>query len=395
MKNAIFFQLIALVLLSCGGVNKIQHVVNEGNYGGAITLAIEKISKNKGHKKFKDHILILEDAFERFTRSEQANIKVLESESNPENLEKIYRKLLSLQRIQDRIKALLPLAIDQTGQQAQFEFASYESKIAETKSLLTAHLYDLGVSKINNAQSKSDYREAWNLLSDVEELYPNQLNTRQLLQEARCKGTYNVLVSFENLTEEKLPDFLVLELMALNNRTKSNGWAEFYRLPNPEVPFDFEVILGVEEIIVTPNRLIENQKTMEKEINEGKQPVLDRRGNVVKVSLGNPIEKEKTRRVKSKFNLITQEKTGWVSGKIAVVDLQSGNTISVTRVRHESNFRHQFARQRGDLRALEKWQRRLLNRKALPFPSIYELASDAGQKVNSDLTTILNREPFR
>lgn len=372
-----------------------QQAVNDGNYEGAITQAIEKISKNKDHKKFKEHILILEDAFKRFTQAEQTALKTLDGENNPENLEKIYRKLLSLQRVQERIKALLPLSIDETGQQAQFEFASYESKIAETKLLLTAHLYDLGVSIINNAQNKSDYREAWNVLSDVEDLNPNHLDTRQLLQEARSKGTYNVLVSFENLTEEPLPDFLVLELMALNANTNRSGWSEFYRNPEPNVPFDFEVILGLEKIWVTPDRFMENHKTMEKEINEGKQPVLDRSGNVVKDSLGNPIEKDKIRRIRSKFNLITQQKTGWISGKIAVVDILTGNTISITPVRSESNFRHQFATQRGDPRALEKWQRRMLNRKPMPFPTAYELAGDASRGINSDLIGILNREPFR
>jgi hypothetical protein len=394
MKQLLFFSILSLMLISCSGVKKTRQAVNNGNQQWAIYQAIEKISKDKTHKRNQPYILLLEEAFQKNMQTELARIDFLEKEAHPENLRSRYNSLNDLKRIQERVAPLLPLQISAEQRMAFFEFLDYDQRILDTKEQLVDYNYNQGVAMFTQASTKAEYRTAWELLNETEALHPDFKDTREMMSLARERGIYNVLLTAQNLTGMELPEMLEAELLDVSKTNNRNTWAQYYRYPNRQISYDYEVVLALDQILISPDRLHENQKTFEKVISEGKKVVVNRKGEVIRDSLGNPVETEQLKKVKSNFKLITQEKSGMLSGTIAVIDMQTGETMDIKKVRGDSYFRHQYAVQRGDARALEKWQRRMLRRGPQPFPSPMEIIRLAGDEIRSDLHSILRQNPF-
>lgn len=394
MKQSLFLSVLTFMFLACGGVKKTQQAVNNGNHEWAIFQAIDKISKDKTHKRNQPYVLLLEEAFQKNMQMELARIDFQEKEGHPDNLRSRYNSLKDLKRIQERLAPLLPLQISGEQRMAFFEFLDYDQRILDTKEQLVDYNYNQGMAMFSQANTKANYRAAWELLNEIEALHPDFKDTREIMDLARERGTYNVLLTIQNLTRMELPEILEAELLDVTNTNNRNTWAQYHRYPSRQYSYDFEVVLALDQILISPDRLQENQKTFEKVISEGKKVVVNRKGEVVRDSLGNPVETEQLKRVKSNFNLITQEKSGMLSGTIAVIDAQTGETLGVQKVRGDSYFRHQYAVQRGDARALEKWQRRLLKRGPQPFPSPMDIVSLAGDEIRSDLQSLLRQNPF-
>ena len=91
MKNKLLFVLLLLVLMACGGVKKTQEALGTGNYAAAIDRSIKGLVGNKDKKGNQPYVLLLEEAFQKYTKRELEQIKFLEREKNPANYEVIYK----------------------------------------------------------------------------------------------------------------------------------------------------------------------------------------------------------------------------------------------------------------------------------------------------------------
>jgi hypothetical protein len=394
MKKYFTLAVIGLTLFSCGGIKKTQQALNGGNYEYAITVALEKLNKNKSQKRADAYLLILEEAFQKNTVLGKQQIENWIAEDNPEHIESIFYKLQNLNRIQERIRSLLPLYLKTLQRDAHFKFEAYQELILTYRSKLSAHLYDVSQNLIVNAQSKTDFKRAYINLSKLESINPNYKDTRILLQETKNKAMYLVLLRFENLTDFQIPETLELELLDTRLADQHNEWAKFHRYPESNSAYDYEIVLALRDAAVSPNQIIERQELIEKKISLGKQVVLNREGEVVKDSVGNPIETDRFTKVKSRFNMVFQQKSGMISGSIAIIDSNTGETHEIQYLSGESNFENRYATQHGDDRALEKWQQRLLKRRPVPFPSNFNMLSEAGAALRSELWDVLNRYTF-
>lgn len=255
-----FILLTAIIVLSaCSGVKKTQEALNTGNYTAAMNKAIKNLTENKTKKGHQEYIVLLEEAFAKNTAREQQEIAFLQNDGNPANLETIYNKYLQLKQIQQRIRPLLPLYINDEGRNAEFNFVNYDNQILNTKDDLAEHLYQNATNLLESAKYKADYRAAYEDLKYLEEINPGYRETAAKMDEAYNKGLEFVRVEIANQTEQIIPERLESELLDFNAFGIDNFWLQYHTNPLSNVKYDYAMNLDFMEINVSPERINETQ----------------------------------------------------------------------------------------------------------------------------------------
>ncbi|SFC51057.1 hypothetical protein SAMN04487891_112138 [Flagellimonas taeanensis] len=393
MKKILLFTTI-LMIAACGGVKKTQEALNTGNYVTAMDKAIKNLAENKTKKGNQEYITLLEEAFAKNAEREEQEIAFLQNDGNPANLETIYNKYVQLKRIQERIKPLLPLRINDQGRNARFHFENYDNDILNTKDQLSEHLYENAIGLLKSAEYKSDFRAAYDDLKYLQEINPGYKETVSKMDEAYNKGLEFVRVEIGNLTEQIIPERLERELLDFNAFGIDNFWLQYHTNPLANVKYDYAMNLDFMEINVSPERVNETQIIKEKQIADGWEYLLDRDGNAVKDSLGNKIKVDKMRTVTCKFFQFTQTKSAQIGAKVRFTDLKSGQEINAYPLSSQFVFEHIFANYQGDKRALENDLLVYLNAREVPFPSNEQMVYDAGEDLKARLKGIIAKYQF-
>jgi hypothetical protein len=393
MKKVLLLTAI-IVLAACGGVKKTQEALNTGNYVTAMNKAIKNLAENKTKKGNQEYIILLEEAFAKHAEREQQEIAFLQNDGNPANLENIYNKYLQLKQIQERIKPLLPLQINDEGRNAKFNFVNYDNKILATKDNLSEYLYENASNLLASAKYKADFRAAYDDLKYLQEINPGYKETIAKMDQAYNKGLEYVRVEIANQTEQIIPERLESELLDFNAFGIDNFWLQYHTNPLANVKYDYAMNLDFMEINVSPERVNETQIIKEKQIVDGWEYLLDRNGNVVKDSLGNKIKVDKMRTVTCKFFQFTQTKSAQIGAKVRFTDLNNGQEINAYPLSSQFVFEHVFANYQGDKRALEDDLLVYLNAREVPFPSNEQMVYDAGEDLKARLKGIVSKYQF-
>src|SRR5690606_21815971 len=186
MKQILTLSLLFILTASCTGVKRGQKALYTGDYNTVINLAIDRLSKGKDKKADQEQVVLLEDAFQKITVRDRNRIQLLQGEKNPAHSREIYNLLYNLNDIQERIAPLLPL--HRGNREAHFQFHNYNSELWEAKSNFAANLYD-EAQRLMQRNQKMEYRKAFALLTELEQLSPQYQNADQLLREAHYHGT--------------------------------------------------------------------------------------------------------------------------------------------------------------------------------------------------------------
>lgn len=393
MKKYLLFGFIGL-LLSCSGVKKTQEALNSGNYMGAINKAIVNIAENKTKRSNQTYIVLLEEGFRKNTERELQHIKFLKKDGNPSNFEEIYNAYDRLKSIQERIKPLLPLYIQDEDRSAKFTFNNYDDELISAKLNLSEFLYENATSLLNNANYKADYRNAYNDLNYLQELNPNYKNTIELREEAYQNGLDYVIVEMTNNTDMVIPKRLEDELLNLNTYGLNNLWTEYHNNRIQNQIYDYQMEVSFQAINISPEQISEKQISREKQIKDGYSFVEDQNGNVVSDSLGNSIKVDKFKTIRCDFYQFTQFKSAQVTGVVNFIDLRKQQKINQYPLSSQFIFEHSYANYEGDKRALDNNLISLLQLARVPFPSNEQMVYDAGEDIKNNLKIILNRQSF-
>tara|TARA_R110002051_G_scaffold56046_8_gene103995 strand:- start:45677 stop:46861 length:1185 start_codon:yes stop_codon:yes gene_type:complete len=393
MKKFLLLSFIGL-LLSCSGVKKTQEALNSGNYTAAINKAVLNIAENKTKKSNQTYIVLLEEGFRKNTERELQHIKFLKKEGNTANLEEIYNTYDRLKSIQERIRPLLPLYLQDENRKAQFNFKNYDDDLIAAKSNLSDYLYNQATTLLKKANYKIDYRNAYNNLKYLEELNPNYKDVTSKIDEAYLKGLDYVIVEMTNNTDKIIPKRLEDELLNLNTYGLNSNWTEYHTNRIQNQLYDYQMEVSFQDINISPEQISEKQISKEKQIKDGYTFVEDRNGNVVSDSLGNSIKIDKFKTVKCNFYQFTQFKSAQVTGVVNFIDLKKQQKINQYPLISQFVFEHMYANYDGDKRALDNDLVSLLQLARVPFPSNEQMVYDAGEDLKNNLKRILNNQSF-
>lgn len=385
---------IFTVLMACGGVKKAQEAINLGDYGSAIHKSLKNLAQNKTKKANQPYIVLLEEAYRKNTERELKNIAFLEKEDNPSNYEAIYNSYENLRNIQERIKPLLPLTIEEENRNAKFKFREYGDALLDAKEQLSEYLYDNAEELMNNAASKFDYRKAFDDFKYLNEINPGFEDSEQLMQIAYEKGLHYVKVDVVNQTQQIIPARLEQDLLNFNTYGLDEHWTRYHTNPQADITYDYDMNIAFRNISVSPERVNERQIIKEKQVKDGYRYATDTNGAIIKDSLGNKIRVDRFKTVQCDLYQFTQFKTAKVDGAVHFVDLQTKQEINSYPISSEFVFEHVYANYEGDKRALDNDLVALLNLAEVPFPTNEQMVYDAGEDLKTRIKEILKRQRF-
>ncbi|MEO0778110.1 MAG: hypothetical protein AAF146_16195, partial [Bacteroidota bacterium] len=369
----------ALLLSACTNVEKL---VDSGNYEEAIAYSVKKL-RGKNKKKQK-HVLALEKAFNKANQRDIRRMEVLKKRGSSEDWEEVYQLVQNVDRRQRLVEPLLPV-IDREGYRAEFKFVKVANLENESRNQLAVTLYEDGQRLLTIAQrdrNKSAAREAYRQLNKIERYQSAYRDTDYLLARARQIGTTRIRFKMDNSDSPVvLPRRFQEEVLAFGADELNTFWNEFYVADTPEVPMDFEVVMKVSNVAISPERIKEVEYIDREEVEDGFEYVLDENGNVMKDTLGNDIKIPRYRFVEALVFETFQHKEVRVEARLEYVDLRNRNLIDSDNLGVAAVFENYASTYRGDPRALSARSRRCIGKQPLPFPATEHLLIQAAEQL--------------
>lgn len=394
MKKILLFIGITTFVIGCGGVKKTQEALNSGDYLNAINTSIQRLTENKSKKGNQQYILLLEEAYKKNTERELQHIAFMEKGGNESDYELIFKTYSSLRSIQERIKPLLPLRLNEENRIAKFEFNDYENEIIDYREDLSEYLYDNAEHLLTTAVNKSDYRKAYEDFAYLEEISPGFEDTREKMDEALNKGMDYVNVEVVNNSQQIIPSRLSERLLNFNTYGLDQPWIKYHSNQVRNITYDYNMQISLENIAISPERVSEKQIIREKQVKDGFKYAKDRSGNIITDSLGTKIKIDKFKTVRCDFEQFIQTKSALVGGQVVFLNLKTEQQLDNYPISSEFVFEHSYATANGDKRALDDEFLPLLKLQSVPFPTNEEMVYDAGEDLKARIKDILIRQRF-
>jgi hypothetical protein len=376
MKKLLLLTILLSILISCGGRKQVEKSLNSGNYDQAISTALKKLKTNKDKKRKQAYVIMLEDAYYKVVNRDLEQIERLKKDNNPELYKNIYDIYVNLDARQEAIKPILPLRVG--NKIVSIPFNDYSDELLESREKVSDYMYEVGLELLES-DDKFKIREAYKTYEYIESINPNYDKTRELMDEAYLRGLDYVIVSIENQTNQIIPRRLEDDLLNFDTYGLNQFWTVYHASQNEDTAYDYAMQLQLKQINISPERINERQYLRKKEIVDGWEYELDGNGNVVKDTLGNDIKIDKIVDVKCRFFEYNQSKSTQVLANVAYYDIKSNQLMESFPIDSEFIFENLYARIRGDKRALNSDDRKILRNERVPFPSNEQMVYDTGE----------------
>lgn len=393
MKKTITL-LALIILLSACGKRQTRDMLTSGDYDGAILSAVDGLKGNKNAKGKQDYVYMLEEAFAKAKERDLRNINAWFKDANPQNLEKIYNTYLQLNNRQEKIRPLLPLKLLNENRDAIFPFDDYSDQIVSSKNSLSKYLYDNCKALLIN-KDKMIIRRAYDDLMYLESINPGYKDVYKLIEEAQFKGTDFVHVYTKNETNMVIPKDLESSLLDFGTYGLNDKWTVYHNNKQKNINYDYALLVNFKNIAISPEQVKEKEFSKEKQILDGKKPLLNNQGQVVKDSLGNTIMVDKYKTIRINIYEFKQFKAAQVTAKVEYLNLNTKQLIETFPLASEFVFEHIYAKYNGDKRACENEYLNYFNLKAVPFPTNEQMVFDTGNDLKNKLKDIIVRNKFR
>ena len=392
MKRLLLLSAMLMLLAGCSSKKQIEQELNSGNYDQAVNDALRQLQSRKSEKRKSKFIGILKEGYARVTERELDDIAFLKKNSNPANYVRIHEMYTTLDARQRAIEPVLPLYVN--GKEVRFTFNDYTSDMIDAKKKASQYLYSNSQALLDS-NNKFDIRKAFEDLKYLDNINPNYKNSQELMEIALQKGRDFVMVSLVNDTAQIIPSGLEDDLLDFDTYGLDDLWTMYHTQADTSVDYDYTMQLQLRQINISPERINERELLREKEIVDGWEYQLDADGNVEKDSLGNDIKIDKIVLVRARLFEITQTKSAQVIGKVVYSNLKTNQVLDTFTIDSEFIFENLFARTRGDKRALDTQDRKLLRQREVPFPSNSQMVYDTGEDLKYKLKKIIKNQSFR
>lgn len=380
------FFLVAILLTSCQTARKFTE---SGDYDSAIELCVRKL-RGKEDKK-QEYVQGLEVAFQKAQERDLALVNQLIAENRPSNWERIHDLHLLIRSRQDKVRPLIPLKA-KNGYTAHFDLVEIGRMESESRAKAADYLYNKALSLIETAEKgyRHAARDAYDALQEIGRCYYSDYRDKEkLLAKAHELGTAYVLVRIDNRSGSSIPRDFEERLLAISKLDLDDEWRAFFFDEKPGETFDYEAVIHVNRIDISPERFNERNYEDEKEIRDGWEYVLDKKGNVMKDSLGNDIKQPKYVKVHAHVKEVHQTKAARLAAAVELRDLNRDAAIDTRDLSTEIIFEHDAATFRGDERALSDESRRKIGSAPAPFPFDADMIVQAAEQIRPNLVSNL------
>ncbi|RMA64867.1 hypothetical protein [Ulvibacter antarcticus] len=379
-----------LLLVGCNSVKRNQKFLAQGNYDRAIDLAIKKLQKDKASEKNDAHIALLEEGFKKASEEDHRRITFLKKQNNPSNIKEVYHLYKTLNNRQELVRPLLPLFSQSLNRNAKFKLINYTDELISSKKELLQYLYSEATIYMNR-QTIDDYRTAYNVFCEIDELQTNYKEVARLKEDARFLGTNFVFVTLNNRTGQIIPFRLERELLDFNTYGLDDFWTEYHNEREQGIEYHYGIALNFRQLDISPERARTTEVIRSLQIKTGWEYKRNRDGEIINDENGNPIKIDKFEKATAVLTVTVQTKGVLLGGNVIYRDLVNRRDIEDFPIGTEFVFENAFATYRGDKRALNNDDLGLINNHYVPFPTNEQMVLDAGEDLKSRLKDILER----
>lgn len=393
MKKITLLVILFSFFVSCG-VKSTQSMLSNGDYDGTIYRATEALNTNKNSKGKQDYVYLIEEAFAKAKERDLRDIEMLQKDGNPANYEKIYNTYLQLNNRQEKIRPLLPLSLLKEGRNAHFPFDDYSTQIVKSKESLSKYLYD-NSKNLMKQNDKMSFRKAFDDFAYLEKINPGYKDVSKMMNEAQYKGTDYVSVYTKNETQMVIPTRLQSDLLDFSTFGLDDKWTVYHSNRQKGVNYDYGLIVNFRQINISPEQIKEREFTKEKQVADGKKPLLDTNGNQVKDEKGNVVMVDNMKTVKATIYEFKQFKACNITAKVDYIDFKTNQLIDTFPISSEFIFEYIYANYNGDKNACDNDYLQYFGRRATAFPSNEQMIYDSGEDLKAKLKSIITRNKFR
>lgn len=388
MKALTYILSVFLIISGCTSTKKL---LTRGNYDKVIDRSVKKLIKKPGSEK---DAINLDRAYKLANERDQERIDYLKIEGNPDTWDEVFRRYSILKSRQDKVKKVLPLNI--RGESINYEFIDYNAKIVESKTKAADYYYEHGKKLMAN-NTKESYRQAYYELRKAGDYTGGSYqDIDNLISKARYNGMSRVLVNTLNSTHLRLSREFMDNLLSFNSSGLNSEWVEYHLKPlDRTIEYDYNVDINLQIIDVSPEMIHTKDYIEKKTVEDGFEYVLDRKGNVMKDSLGNDIKVKKYKDLTCTIIERLQEKSVNIKGEIEIVSTNPRRLLSKEPVAASTYFEHLTARAVGDIEALKPETRRLLENEPIPFPDDFAMIYDCSEALKNSIRDVIIHNRYK
>jgi hypothetical protein len=366
MKKVLNLILVLVIILSGCGSSKKQ--LSKGNYDAAIDRAVKQLRKDADDAK---QIDILEKSYKVANDLDNEQIRFLKMEGKPNNWDEIYLVYKRLADRQSYVNTVMPLR--KNGRSVDFQYVDYMPEMVAAKRKAADFYYAHG-NELMKSNLKESYRQAFAEYLRAKEYVGDYPGIDNKIVDAKYLGMSRVLITIQNSSILKFPKEFESDLLALDLPRLNSEWVEYHvQHLNDNIDYDYFVNVNMKNIAVSPDAVAERDSVIKKEVEDGFSYQLDKRGNVMKDSLGNDIKFKKYKTLQCALIESVQSKACRIDGDIEIIQVNPKKLLKKDPLGAQSSFEHISSRALGDLKALSATQLERTKSKPIPFPSDIEM----------------------
>jgi len=183
-----------------------------------------------------------------------------------------------------------------------------------------------------------------------------------------------VLITIQNTSILQFPKEFEQDLLVLDFPSLNSEWVEYYTQNlNSNTQYDYFVNVNVKNIAVSPNQTIQKDSVIKRDVEDGFTYVLDKKGNVMRDSLGNDIKLKKYKTLQCALVESIQTKACRIDGDVEVIQMNPNKVLKKDPIGAQSNFENVSSRALGDIQALNAQQLERTKKAQVPFPTDIEM----------------------
>jgi uncharacterized protein YceK len=374
MKRIIPIILTLTILLSGCGSSKKQ--LEKGNYDAAIQKAVKQLRKDKTDIK---QIDILDQAYTVANKQDNERVRMLKAEAKANNWDEIYLVYKALNDRQSLVTTVLPL--NRNGSSLDFPYVDYIPEMVNAKHKAADFYYAHG-SELMKSGIKESYRQAFAEFVRAKEYVGDYEGIDSKIQESKIQGMSRVFISIQNTSILKFPKEFEDDLLALDLPRLNSEWVEYHTQSlNENAQYDYFINVIIRNVVVSPDQSIQRDSVIKRNIEDGFSYVLDKKGNVMRDSLGNDIKQKKYKAVQCALVETIQTKGCRIDGDVEVIQTNPNKLVKKDPIGAQSNFENISSRAIGDLQALNADQLQRTKTSIVPFPNDIEMIMRCSQSL--------------
>lgn len=366
MKKVVSISFILLLILS--GCSSSRKQLEKGNYEAALDKAVKQLRKDSRDTK---QISILDKAFRTLNEQDNERIRYLKMEEKPANWDEIYQINKRMSDRQAYVRTVTPLELN--GKTIEYPYVDYMPEMVAAKRKSADFYYAHGNELIKN-KLKESYRQAYYEFVRAKEYVGNYEGIDNKIDDAKYFGMSRVLIILQNKSLIKFDQEFEEDLLSLDLPRLNSEWVEYHTQDlDQNTKYDYFVNVNVRNIFVSPDQTMQKDTVVKKVVEDGFSYQLDKKGNVMKDSLGNDIKTRKYKTLQCALIETIQSKTCQINGDVEVIQVNPSKVLKKDPLGAQSDFEYVSARALGDIQALSQAQIEKTKTKAVPFPSDMEM----------------------